>query len=68
MIVKLQKPLAGDTSCVLAYDELRSFQRMIPITEQQKKQLFGNKVKIYAEAVVIEGHLHIIEIVEDQLW
>lgn len=49
-IVKLQRPLAGEMTQVLVYNEDRSIQEMFQWSEKTIKLFFGKDKKVYCHA------------------
>ena len=62
MIVKIQLPLMTtmDHPMALIYNNDRSFQEQIPVTQELKDAMDGD-VKAYFRVEIKEGDLHLLE-------
>ena len=69
-IWKLQRPLATNEEfpTVMAYTKGKKNMAMIPMGEELIEELFGDEVKLYAKARVVNGVLKVKHLVEEQVW
>lgn len=71
-IWKLQKPIVdstgGDFPTVMAYTENRQNMAMIPMSPEIINELFGDELRVYARARVVNGVLKVKRLVEEQPW
>lgn len=69
-IWKLQRPFIGtDTEGgILAYTYNEVEMSLIPATEDEIKEIFGDKFKVYVAAEIVDGQLIIKDFLEDQEW
>ena len=67
IIIKVQRPFAGDMSRVLVYNQDKSIFAHLPYGEDVKR-LIGDKLKIYCECDFENGVLGINKVIEDQPW
>ncbi len=72
MIVKIQRPLAGDLSNLLVYDKERTFELLVPVMSSEGKWLLNcmrDKPKIYCVVQVDKDRVaRINHIMADQDW
>jgi hypothetical protein len=66
-VFKLQRALFPPDADVLAYDERRRHEIVLPMTEQLRR-LFGDRLKIYCEAEPNEQGLTVGKRVADRGW
>jgi len=69
-IWKLQRPLVSNEEfpTVMAYTEGRENVAMLPMPEEIMDDLFGDELKIYVKAKVVNGVLKMKHLVEEQDW
>lgn len=67
MIVKVQRPLAGEVGEALVYDERRDFNAFVPMTTELRR-LFGGRLKFYCEAELVGRDLVVGRVVPDCDW
>ena len=67
-IFKIQIPLGGDASNALIYNESRSSQGLILITEELKKSMSGEHKKFFYAAHEKDGELKIWKEAPWQGW
>lgn len=68
MIVKIQRPLAGNAPPrALIYNEDRSFHTTAPMSDELLK-LMGEQPKIYAEIQMDNGNIVLVRVVDPQPW
>lgn len=69
-IWKLQRPLVSNEEfpTVMAYTEDKVKMAMIPMPEEVMDEIFGDELKIYAKATVVNGVLKVKHLVEEQDW
>lgn len=66
-IFKLQWPLSRSTDPILAYNKDRSETYHIPVTPEMAK-LFGDDLKIYVKAEVVNGQFEIHRVTHARNW
>lgn len=69
-IWKLQRPLASNDPhpCVMAYTEGKENMAMIPMPAEMMDEIFGDELKVYAKATVVNGVLKVKRLVPEQDW
>jgi hypothetical protein len=69
-IWKLQRPLATNMPVleVMAYTEGHENVSLIPMTDYEIKELFGDELKVYVSGRVINGILHVKKRVKERDW
>lgn len=69
MIVKIQKPLESNEKNppVLVYNQDRSYEEFLEFTDGLR-QAIGDRAKIYVEARVENGVLHLVREILPQPW
>lgn len=68
-ILKIQRPLNSQAPVILVYSKNRTIEATIEISKEEMDFMFSDgKVKIYANAALIQGIIHIYNPVPDQPW
>lgn len=69
-IWKLQRPLASneESPLVMAYTKKKTSMAMMPMPNEMVEEIFGEELKIYVKARIVNGILKVKRRVEDQEW
>jgi hypothetical protein len=69
-IWKLQRPIVSNEAfpTVMAYTEDKDQLAMIPMPEEMMDEIFGDELKVYALATVVNGVLKVKRLVPEQDW
>lgn len=69
-IWKLQRPLFSteEIPSVMAYTKNKKYTAMVPMSDEQMDDLFGEELKIYIKGSVKNGVIIVKHRVEDQDW
>lgn len=69
-IWKLQRPLMTNMPVleVMAYTEGRENMALIPMTDYEIEELFGDELKVYVSGRVVKGILHVKKRVAERDW
>jgi len=69
-IWKLQRPIVSNEEfpTIMAYTEGKENVAMLPMPEDIMDELFGDELKIYVYARVVNGILKMKHITEEQEW
>lgn len=67
MIFKIQRPLGGDMTQMLVYNQDHSVEFMMPF-DDDAKAFMGVAVKKYAHCHIKDGKLHVEQEVAGESW